>query len=56
MTAAAAVCIFSYIIHNLFCYQQVMCTPVIFILIGMGVRYLAIDQDWMTVNISCELP
>ncbi len=45
MATAAAVCIFSYIIHNFFCYQQVMCTPLIFILTGMGVRYLAVDKN-----------
>lgn len=40
---AIAVCIFSYLFHNMFCYQQVMCTPFIFILIGMGGCYLSDD-------------
>lgn len=44
---AVAVCIFSYIFHNLFCYQQVMCTPFIFILIGMGMCYRREEQsEW----------
>ncbi len=45
MTTAVEACIFSYMIHNFFCYQQVMCTPLIFILAGMGVRYLAVDKN-----------
>lgn len=32
----AAACIASYFFHNLFCYQQVVCTPFIFLLIGLG--------------------
>ncbi len=39
LTFAVIACIFSYIFHNMFCYQQVMCTPFIFILIGMGACY-----------------
>lgn len=33
---AAAACIGSYFFHNLFCYQQVVCTPFIFLIIGLG--------------------
>ncbi|MFT3985939.1 MAG: O-antigen ligase family protein, partial [Lachnospiraceae bacterium] len=33
---AAAGSIGSYFFHNLFCYQQVMCTPFIFLIIGLG--------------------
>ncbi|MBO4336887.1 MAG: O-antigen ligase family protein [Lachnospiraceae bacterium] len=31
-----AACIASYMCHNLFCYQQVLCTPFIFILMAFG--------------------
>ncbi len=30
-------CIISYMCHNFFCYQQVCCTPFIFIIIGCGI-------------------
>lgn len=33
---AVVFCTFSYMSHNLFCYQQVLCTPFIFILFGIG--------------------
>ena len=33
---AAAGCIASYFFHNMFCYQQVACTPLIFLIIGLG--------------------
>lgn len=33
---AAAGCIGSYFFHNMFCYQQVVCTPFIFIIIGLA--------------------
>ncbi len=39
LTFAVIICIFSYIFHNVFCYQQIMCTPFIFILIGLGAFY-----------------
>lgn len=42
---AVAVCIFSYMFHNMFCYQQVMCTPIIFVLIGIGGCYLARSSE-----------
>ncbi|MBQ6888103.1 MAG: O-antigen ligase family protein [Lachnospiraceae bacterium] len=32
----SAVCIITYTIHNMVSFQQVICTPVVFILIGMG--------------------
>ncbi len=35
-----AACIVSYMAYNFFCYQQVLCTPFIFILIGIG-EYIA---------------
>ncbi|MCM1217822.1 MAG: O-antigen ligase family protein [Lachnospiraceae bacterium] len=33
---AVALCIASYLAHNFFCYQQVVCTPFIFLLMGMA--------------------
>ncbi len=33
---AVAACIGAYMCHNLFCYQQVLCTPFIFLLMGVG--------------------
>ena len=32
----AAIAITAYILHNFFCYQQIICTPAIFILMGMA--------------------
>ena len=46
MLSAVAVCIFSYIFHNMFCYQQVMCTPIIFILLGIGACYLRASGEY----------
>ncbi|NLD98308.1 MAG: hypothetical protein GX640_00405 [Fibrobacter sp.] len=37
---AVAGSILAYMAHNIFCYQQVMCTPFLFILIGVGSSYL----------------
>ena len=31
-----ALCIMGYACHNIFCYQQVCCTPFLFILLGIG--------------------
>ncbi len=33
---APVMCICSYMAHNFFCYQQIICTPMIFIIIGAG--------------------
>ena len=33
---AAAMCVAAYMAHNFFCYQQIICTPMIFIIIGAG--------------------
>ncbi len=33
---AAAACIISYFSHNIFCYQQVVCTPFIFLIIALA--------------------
>ncbi len=35
--AAPAMCIAAYFGHNFFCYQQIICTPIIFIIIGAGI-------------------
>lgn len=40
MLSAVAICVLSYMFHNIFCYQQVMCTPIVFILMGIGACYL----------------
>lgn len=36
----AALCLISYFGHNLFCYQQVLCTPYAFWILGMGTAML----------------
>jgi len=33
---APVLCILGYMAHNFFCYQQIICTPIIFIIIGGG--------------------
>ena len=33
---AFALCIVSYMVHNIFCYEQVCCTPFFYILMGIG--------------------
>ncbi len=33
---ACAICIVSYMTHNIFCYEQVCCTPFLYILMGIG--------------------
>jgi hypothetical protein len=33
---APAMCVAAYMAHNFFCYQQIICTPIIFIIIGAG--------------------
>ncbi len=35
--AGPAMCIAAYFAHNFFCYQQIICTPIIFIIIGVGI-------------------
>lgn len=34
-----ALCIMGYFCHNIFCYQQVCCTPFLFIILGIGESY-----------------
>ena len=36
MFPAFALCIVSYMAHNIFCYEQVCCTPFFYILMGIG--------------------
>lgn len=33
-------CVASYVGHNFFCYQQVLCTPFVFIMMGFGERFI----------------
>ena len=35
-TLVPAMCIAAYMMHNFFCYQQIICTPIVFIIIGAG--------------------
>lgn len=36
LTVAFALCIVSYMAHNIFCYEQVCCTPFLYIFLGLG--------------------
>ena len=38
LTLCVSVCVAAYLAHNLFCYQQYVCTPYIFIMMGAGER------------------
>lgn len=38
-------CIVSYMSHNFFCYQQICCTPFIFLIMGAGVYYIGNMQE-----------
>nr|MCR5108306.1 O-antigen ligase family protein [Lachnospiraceae bacterium] len=40
LTIGISTCIVSYIVHNFFCYQQVLCTPAIFLLMGFAVSVI----------------
>ena len=37
----STVCIISYTLHNMVSFQQIICTPVVFILLGMGERMVS---------------
>ena len=39
-----SVCVAAYLAHNLFCYQQYVCTPYIFIFMGIGERLLPCNR------------
>lgn len=36
LAAGFALCVIAYMVHNIFCYQQVCCTPFVFIFLGIG--------------------
>ena len=40
MATACAASIAAYFFHNMFCYQQILCTPMIFIIMALGVWYM----------------
>lgn len=42
---AAALSALAYAGHNTFCYQQVLCTPFLFLILGMGERLLRLSED-----------
>lgn len=42
---ACAASIAAYFFHNFFCYQQILCTPMIFIIIALGIWWLKYDND-----------
>lgn len=43
--AAIALCLLAYTGHNVFCYQQALCTPFVFIILGMGERIWQLEAD-----------
>lgn len=43
-------CIVSYMCHNFFCYQQVCCTPFVFMLIGIGIYIVRSEGELATDN------
>jgi len=47
MLAGIAAACMSYLCYNFFCYQQVLCTPFVFILIGIG-EYMVRGKQWKT--------
>lgn len=49
---AFALCIASYAAHNFFCYQQVCCTPFLFIIMGIGENILRTDHETKNRRIS----
>lgn len=46
---AFALCIMGYACHNIFCYQQVCCTPFLFIALGIG-ESLTKDENFNTIK------
>lgn len=44
-----ALCIMGYVCHNIFCYQQVCCTPFLFILLGIG-ESLTKSENFNTIK------
>ena len=43
----AATVVVSYFLHNLFCYQQIICTPIIFVVLGIAVALLRRKEEWI---------
>ncbi|MBO5292839.1 MAG: O-antigen ligase family protein [Lachnospiraceae bacterium] len=41
---AAALSLLAYAGHNMFCYQQAVCTPFVFIILGMGERLMRLEE------------
>ena len=44
-----ALCIMGYACHNIFCYQQVCCTPLLFIIMGLG-ESLTKSENFNTIK------
>lgn len=42
---AVAMCIAAYCAHNLFCYQQIICTPIMFMILGVGQSFLKRERE-----------
>ncbi len=40
-----AMCTASYIVHNFFCYQQILCSPAIFVIMGIGLKIAGETKD-----------
>lgn len=47
---AAALCILSYLAHNFFCYQQVCCTPFLFLFMGLAEGLIRKKKETETVR------
>ena len=48
----SAVCIISYTVHNMVSFQQVICTPVVFFLIGFGENLIRNDTNRLKNDIK----
>lgn len=46
---AFALCIVGYVCHNIFCYQQVCCTPFLFLILGIG-ESLTKSENFNTIK------
>ena len=43
--AGSGTVIVSYFLHNFFCYQQIICTPIVFVVMGIGVALLRREKQ-----------
>ena len=43
----SAAAIVSYFLHNFFCYQQIICTPIIFVVMGIGIALLRRKDEYV---------